>query len=305
MRLGLAMTVKDEANRIEGALGEILDLFDQVVIADTGSTDGTPDLLRDLGVEPIRDAVDPDRCHALADVRNRLFARLDTPWTLSLDADERIERAALDALLGGPEPEAAGLFCAWHTHRAKGGLLLDYKCPIFRKGLEMAGEVHENIQVSIRGAGERAVWHRGLILHHFPEVSKLPAKRARYLRRLRCALRREPDCHRARWFAGYTLLQAGDPTAALPLLDQVAASRSHAFPVECLNAHLVLADLHARAGRSEEVRATLTAASSLHEEVADDFEVQVNFRLLPWLRDAWSAWEAGALDRIRAYEFAC
>ncbi len=47
MRIGLCMIVKDEANRIAGALDGVIDLFDQVTVIDTGSTDGTLDILRE------------------------------------------------------------------------------------------------------------------------------------------------------------------------------------------------------------------------------------------------------------------
>ena len=42
-----------------------------------------------------------------------------------------------------------------------------------------------------------------------------------------------------------------------------------------------------------------------HASVADDFEVAVNRRLGPWLAAARAHAQAGTLDAIRAYRFAC
>ena len=70
MRIGLCMVVKDEATQIEACLAPIRDLFDAVAIVDTGSTDGTPAILRrNLGVEPIHVPLDESRCHCLSEPR--------------------------------------------------------------------------------------------------------------------------------------------------------------------------------------------------------------------------------------------
>ena len=69
MRIGLCMIVKDEANRIAGALDGVIDLFDQVTVIDTGSTDGTLDILRQrYGVEPLTSRLDEGDCFCKSDL---------------------------------------------------------------------------------------------------------------------------------------------------------------------------------------------------------------------------------------------
>ena len=67
---------------------------------------------------------------------------------------------------------------------------------------------------------------------------------------------------------------------------------------------MVLACLHAGRGDAPAVATVLEAALAFHEACAGDFEVQVNFRLKPWLVSALAACRDGMLERIRPYDFA-
>jgi len=82
------------------------------------------------------------------------------------------------------------------------------------------------------------------------------------------------------------------------------ASRSRDFPVECLNSHMVLAGLHADRGDAGTAGDVVTSALNFYREMADDFEVRVNFRLKPWLDAALAACRSGRLEQIKIYDFA-
>ncbi len=95
-----AMIVKNEAHRLRGAFKSALKLVDAFQIVDTGSTDGTADLARELGekhnvpVDVIEDAWDDD----FARSRNVGLARVDTiwpeaAWVLTLDGDDVLRGA--------------------------------------------------------------------------------------------------------------------------------------------------------------------------------------------------------------------
>ena len=91
MDVGLVMLVKNEVKSVEAALAPILDQFAEVTVYDTGSTDGTQDLLRErLRIEPLPASLESAVCGNLASLRNRGFARLKTHWRMTLDADERL-----------------------------------------------------------------------------------------------------------------------------------------------------------------------------------------------------------------------
>ncbi|MHC4224219.1 MAG: glycosyltransferase [Planctomycetota bacterium] len=305
MKLGLAMVVKDEANRIGGCLSGIVDLFDQVVMLDTGSTDGTQEILRSkFGIQPVPYAAPEEKGHFLARARNEGMARLDTPWIICLDADERIPRADLEAFVRmGEETEVAGYFCPWHTHLPEGGTIEDYKLFLVRKGLRHEGLFHSNMQPDIRRRGERAEWHSGVRIDHYPEQAKAARKHVLYRERLNLAIEKEPHRPRYRWFLGYLLYRSGEYEPAEVQLAMAARLRSREFPVECLNSHMILAEMQARRGDGERAREWLEHGLAFHAEVRDDFEVRVNFRLEPWLSRATEACRSGRLEVIRAYEF--
>ncbi len=65
-QLGLCMTVKNEAAQLVDCLDGIIDLFSQVEIVDTGSSDDTVSLLAQrYGVKAIYGELDQERCYMI------------------------------------------------------------------------------------------------------------------------------------------------------------------------------------------------------------------------------------------------
>nr|VFK66686.1 MAG: Glycosyl transferase family 2 [Candidatus Kentron sp. UNK]VFK72161.1 MAG: Glycosyl transferase family 2 [Candidatus Kentron sp. UNK] len=302
--ISLCMIVKNEKNRIAGCIEPIFDLLDQIVIVDDYSEDGTPDLLRKrFGIEVIRKRT--GRINRLCDLRNTAFDIANTPWTLSLDADERMEPEVLEAFLHADhEARISGYFGPWMNYHARDEPFEDYKLFIFRKGYRMRGIIHENVQMDIRLRSQRAEWLDYLRVTHYPEERKKIERIALRRRRLAYAIRLEPTWYRYHWFLGLLELMAGNRDRALWAFSTIAHANSLQFPVECLNSYMALAEMLARSGFSSELDQELDAALAFHERVADDFEVEVNFRLKPWLRQARKDCTAGRFDAIRIYRFA-
>lgn len=307
MDVGLCMVVRDEAHQLADCLAPIIELFDQVVIVDTGSRDGTPRLLRErFGVEVLHRGLDERRCGCLCDPRRDGLARLSTPWVMLLDADERVARPTLERIRDMPdEPSVAGYFGRWLNRVAGESEFEDYKLFLFRNGLLPQGLVHDVVQLDIRSQGLHAAWLPGLEVLHLPEEKRLPAKADRYRRRLLCAIDLQPDFLRYHWFLGYMEYRAGHGQRAAELLSRAAGSCSSGFPVECLNSAMVLAELHAARHDEAALERTLAGARAFHQAVAGEFEVRVNFRLGPWFENAWDSLCQGRINQIRAYRFAC
>ncbi len=304
MRFGLCMIVKDEEDTIADCLDAIIDACADVVVVDTGSTDRTSQILQQrFGITPIVQPLDPALCHSKAPVRNLAFERVEAPWVLCLDADERLTPegiARISALAEDAGP--AGYFCAWNTYK-HGAMIEDYKLPLFRKGLRSSGRVHENIQAAMRPAKLDAIWLDGVVISHRPDPRKEGFKSVFYKQRLLCAIEHDPTWHRYYWFLGYKLYREGDIEAAIGHLNTAAASDSRRFPVECLNSKMLLLEIHAQRGEREHVERLLVSARDFLAKVADDFEVKVNFRMQPWFEQAAALAAADDFQQIRTYPF--
>lgn len=113
-----------------------------------------------------------------------------------------------------------------------------------------------------------------------------------------CALAKEPEWQRYNWFLGYMYFREKRMEAAIDHLSIAAKSESELFPVECLNARMVLAQIFATEGRDTELAETLAQALAFHNKVGDDFEVGINFRMRPWFEQAQEDQKKGRLDAI-------
>ena len=84
-RLSVVIITKNEAANIADCLASVA-FADEVVVVDSGSTDGTPGLARSLGARVLDTADWP----GFGPQKNRGLAQAQFEWVLSLDADERV-----------------------------------------------------------------------------------------------------------------------------------------------------------------------------------------------------------------------
>jgi len=301
------MVVKNEAHQLVDCLDPVLEFFDQVVITDTGSHDGTPELLQSkFGVRVIHRSLDAERCNCLCDARHASLEKISTPWICLLDADERIDKESLRQIRLMPDDDqVAGYFGHWINHLAGEPSFEDYKLFLFRNGLKPIGLVHDVVQLDIRNRHLQAHWLESLRVNHLPDPDQRSTKVEYYRRRLVCAIRQQPDFYRYHWFLGYLEFLEGNLAEATDLLSVAAEACSDRYPVECLNSAMVLAEIQAKQGDWTAVQETLSRARAFYHQVADDFEVRINFRMGPWLTEAWEYCSQGRWDLIRAHRFAC
>ncbi|MCB2060015.1 MAG: glycosyltransferase [Novosphingobium sp.] len=302
--VGLCITVKNEESNIVDCLSPLEGLVSEIVVIDTGSTDRTCELLRDvLGIEAIRLELDESECFALSTVRNHGFDQLSTPWLMTLDADERVDPEEMRAVVSLNDADLpSGLFCRWDTFYGDQTIVEDYKLSFFRHHHRHVGLIHDTAQPSLRNMGEWACWLPQMSLRHRPQTER-KEKEDWYDWRLQCAQRREPEWLRYQWFSGYMALRYGRIDDAVALLGQVHDARPALFPVESLNASMVLAGIKAQQHDRVAVQRILSQAAAYYDTVADDFEVRINHRMRPWLDQALDLAARGDLDEIIPYQF--
>lgn len=96
--LSICLIVKNEVERLPRCLAPLRPLADEIVIADTGSTDGTLELIRSAGVK----VIEFPWCDDFSAARNACLAEAAGEWVLFVDADEvlvPISRGKLERLL--------------------------------------------------------------------------------------------------------------------------------------------------------------------------------------------------------------
>ncbi len=139
VRISACIIAKDEADRIGPCL-ESVAFCDEIVVLDSGSTDGTPALCREAGAR----VIETDWPGWVAQ-KNRAVEAATHDWILSLDADERVDatlRAQIEALREGPlsddaEPRAYELtrrvfyLGRWINH---GGWYPEWRIRLFHRG---------------------------------------------------------------------------------------------------------------------------------------------------------------------------
>ncbi|MDT3417896.1 MULTISPECIES: glycosyltransferase family 2 protein [Brevibacillus] len=84
--VSLVMIVKNEANKLARCLNSAKDLVNEIVIVDTGSTDGTKEIAKKFGAK-VYDFVWND---SFSEARNFALDKSQGEWNLILDADEYI-----------------------------------------------------------------------------------------------------------------------------------------------------------------------------------------------------------------------
>lgn len=88
MKLSFCIITKNEAHQIRDCLNSVRDLVNEIILVDTGSTDGTPEVAKNLGAK----VYEFTWCDNFAAARNTALKYVTGDWVLVLDADERLRK---------------------------------------------------------------------------------------------------------------------------------------------------------------------------------------------------------------------
>lgn len=167
--LTLCLIARNAAATLPRCLASAAGVADELVVADTGSADGTAGLARDWGARVLRA---PWR-GSFSAARNRTLAAARGEWVLILDADEELhpdDRAVLLALLAS---DAEGYYLPVHSLLGPGGsegTAIDWRLSLFRNrpGYRFHRRIHEEVESSIRRRypGARLVHGQARIRHY-------------------------------------------------------------------------------------------------------------------------------------------
>jgi glycosyltransferase involved in cell wall biosynthesis len=200
----LCMILRDEAHAIEPTLKSVAPYVARYTVLDTGSTDGTPELVeRYMRAARVPGAVHHGAFTDYADTRNRCLALAgdSEPWLLMLDAEDELMRGpSLSALLGTTRYDCCALVQRW----PEGEVIVPR---VVRAGSSWryVGAVHELLTHPTGRPPQLLV---GPWIRHRPTELGRARSRARWPRDvelLRAQLAEDPGDHRARWHLERTL----------------------------------------------------------------------------------------------------
>ncbi|HLK16120.1 MAG TPA: glycosyltransferase, partial [Fimbriimonadaceae bacterium] len=157
-RISLCMIVRDEERVLRACLESAKPFFHEMIVVDTGSTDGTVEIAKDLGAT-VFEIEWPD---SFAEARNESLKHATGEWIFWLDADDTLPfptgETILEAALKAPPTIAGFVVPIQFVDAGPGaGTRVDH-VKLFRnnRGVTFEGRIHEQVLTSLRKHGEVA-----------------------------------------------------------------------------------------------------------------------------------------------------
>lgn len=172
------VTLNEERN-LERCLGSIRDWVDEIIVLDSGSTDGTREVAERYGaIFRHQDWL------GYRDQKNEALRQCTRPWVLALDADEAVSEPLRESIFrffrnGGEHEGSAGATCnrrTWFIDRwiLHGDWYPDRKLRLFRRGRGVWGGSPEHDFIELEGDSTHL---DGDLLHHsFPDMNSFVRK---------------------------------------------------------------------------------------------------------------------------------
>ncbi|MCL6442185.1 MAG: glycosyltransferase [Alicyclobacillus sp.] len=216
MTISLCVIVKDDAILLPRLLKSVVGIVDEIVIADTGSTDRTVDVINEFSeshpglVKLLHYEWNQDFSAA----RNYVLDHASGEWILSLDADEFLgacDRESLIDLLEHTPHDGFLVKIKNYTgslHAIQGEVAADV-VRLFRSRHRYVGSIHEQILSSIQECGG-SVGQSPLVVHHLGYLAEYQQMKGKLERNLSLLEKQVKSIHRkdyvSRWFAKANLL---------------------------------------------------------------------------------------------------
>jgi glycosyltransferase involved in cell wall biosynthesis/cytochrome c-type biogenesis protein CcmH/NrfG len=267
-RLSLCMIVRDEAENLADCLTCVRDIVDEMIIVDTGSVDGTPEIARNLGARVFFFPW----CDDFSAARNESIRHSTGDYILWLDADDRFDednRSKFKLLKDSLPPERNQAFQFILSNR-QNGREMD-RCRQMRlfprlEGVVFEGRIHEQVTYSLHRKGIQTAGTDIRVDHMgYPDLEGLRGKAQRNVRLMRLEAAERPENWANRFHLACALVLLGDIEEAYrENLWVVKESRCPAESPEWhYNAILHLSRLCQGRGKVEEALAWLDRAEDL------------------------------------------
>jgi glycosyltransferase involved in cell wall biosynthesis len=265
--ISLCMIVRNEARALPCRLKAASQFASEIIVVDTGSTDGTPGIARGFGATVA--AFDFSFADFSA-ARNFGLGLATGAWILALDADETIppESVSIVRELGAAGANAGYYFERLNQSRVAPAVTADYVVRLFpnRAAFRFRGRVHETADDSILRAGGLLLRSGARILHDFaanPEARRL--RNLRYIEILNEEIAADPGDSTRLDFLAAEYHQLGMYRTAARIMERIVRAR----PLDA-RAHLHAGMYHLlHTGERERAREDLLEALRLRPGYAE------------------------------------
>ena len=179
--LSVSIVTKNEAENIRACLESVQELASEIVVVDSGSTDGTPDVAREFGAKVLH-----QEWLGFRDQKAFALTHCTQPWVLSLDSDESVSRemrASIEDFFEGTHERIDGAIFnrkvrflgRWITH---GDWYPDRKLRLFRRdrGRLIGDATHDAFGVE----GTTTILPGDILHNSYPDMSSYIEKINRY-----------------------------------------------------------------------------------------------------------------------------
>lgn len=195
--LTLSMIVKNEEPYLRDCLKSVEGIVDEVVLVDTGSTDGTVEIAKEFNARIFNYKWDND----FSSARNFALEHSAGDWILYLDADERLDASSKNEILKLTETKSkTAYYCKVKSIDEVNGRpsVMNY-VRLFPKdkSIRFEGRIHEQIENSLRNQ-EYIIKNSSIVIEHLGynlNNEKLKEKAARNLSLLKKEYEKNPSSY--------------------------------------------------------------------------------------------------------------
>jgi len=186
------LIVRDEEAVLDGCLGSLSGVVDEIVVVDTGSVDSSPAISRRHGAKLSHHEWADD----FAEARNVSLDRASGEWVLYIDADERLvdaDRSSLESLLASADEVAFRVLLRPHSSMTP---YREYRLWRNDPRIRFQGRMHERVVPAIHRVSRqdgRPIGDADLFLEHVGYEGDQTRKHRRNLPLLRRFIEEEPE----------------------------------------------------------------------------------------------------------------
>jgi glycosyltransferase involved in cell wall biosynthesis len=180
--ISLCLIAKNEERFLENCLKSVVDLVDEIIVVDTGSTDNT----KVIAERYTKKIYDFRWCDDFAAARNKALEYSTCDWILVLDCDETLSKKDHKVIQDALKQDYDAYLMVQRTYMSTSkeltfvssvgdsydesskflGWAKSQIVRLFRRGYTFSGRIHESVIPSVLEAGGH-IAESGVVIHHF------------------------------------------------------------------------------------------------------------------------------------------